>query len=334
MIAESLQSHWSTPSERPEGRAFEQLQTELLAEHGVQARSYFVGDTDRPIHVIEAGSGDPLVFIHGGGGIAANWASLFGHLQHRWRCIAVDRPGHGLSFRVDYRKVPDYRAHAVEFVRRTLDALGLERATLVGNSMGGFFSLVFALAHPERVERLVLVGAPAGIDRWIPPQLRALATPLLGPLLWKTVARPRAQGMRAIHDTLLVADASRLSDAHYACGVAAHRLPGADVAWLSLLRSFVSQRGVRDRCYVRDELPRVTQPVLFVWGDRDAFAPPASGEEACRTMRQAELEVIAGAGHLPWMDEPEKCAEAIARHLPNASVGESRASAPVATPGR
>jgi pimeloyl-ACP methyl ester carboxylesterase len=86
-------------------------------------------------------------------------------MQHSHRCIAVDRPGHGISYRVDYGEVSNFRADAAAFVGRTLDLLGLERATLVANSMGAFFAIVFALAHPERVARLVLVGAPAGIVR-------------------------------------------------------------------------------------------------------------------------------------------------------------------------
>lgn len=292
------------------------LESDLLSECGVAGTSYFIGsDTERPIHVIEAGRGEPLVLLHGGGAQAVEWATLLQHLQRHFRCLAIDRPGHGLSYRIDYRQVPDFRTDAVEFVERTLDLLGLDEAILVGNSMGGFFEIAFALAHPERVKRLVLVGAPAGIDRWVPHQVRMVGTPVIGPLLWKTVARPSERGLRDFYSKVLVADGDKLPRGNIACGAAAHRLPGADVAWLSLLRRFVTLRGVRDACYVRDELPELRVPTLFVWGDRDAFAPPASGEAASRVMPDARLEVIPGAGHLPWIDAPDQCAEAITRYL-------------------
>jgi pimeloyl-ACP methyl ester carboxylesterase len=292
---------------------FEALSGRLFAEHDVAATSRFLGsESGSPIHAIEAGAGHPLVFIHGGGSFSGEWAPLIARLQRRFRCIAVDRPGHGLSYRIDYGDVSDYRADAAAFVARTLDLLGLRRATLVGCSMGGFFAFAFALAHPERVERLVMMGAPAGVDRWVPFTLRLLAMPVLGPALWKTIARPDEGGLRRLYEQLLVADPDKVCDTLIGCAVAMHALPGADVAWLSLLRRFLTLRGVSRRCYLRDEVARLAIPTLFVWGARDAVAPPESGQRLCRTMPAARITIVPDAGHVPWLDAPDICAAAIA----------------------
>jgi pimeloyl-ACP methyl ester carboxylesterase len=300
----------------PEVRRFAAMQSALLRRYDVDATSYHVGaDPSRPIHVLAAGDGPPCVLVQGGGGVAAFWAGLMKELADDFQCLAIDRPGHGLSYGIDYRKVQDYRDDAADFMARALDGLGLDKATLIGNSMGGFFSIAFALAHPERVERLVLVGAPAGIDREIPIPLRMLAQPVIGPLMWKTIARPSERGLLRLHRDLLMADATKLPPEHIACGVAGFRLPGADVAWLTLLRRFVTLRGLDERCWIRDELERLDVPTHFVWGERDAFTSPTVGEEIASAMPRASFHVVPSAGHLPWLDAPGRCGSAIREFL-------------------
>jgi pimeloyl-ACP methyl ester carboxylesterase len=145
---------------------YRELQSEVLDYYQVKATSRFV-DIARPamrVHVLEAGEGEPVVLFHGGDGEGLNWAPLIGTLQHRAHVFAVDRPGFGLSDAFDYSTV-DVRRHASDFTASLLDALGLESATLVGGSMGGFFVLVTAIDRPERVRRLVLSGAAVGVTR-------------------------------------------------------------------------------------------------------------------------------------------------------------------------
>jgi pimeloyl-ACP methyl ester carboxylesterase len=301
-------------SESPERARLAELQRQLLDHIGVAATSYHVdADGDRPVHVLETGSGEPLVLLHGGGAQSTEWAPLLPSLRQRFRCLALDRPGHGLSYPIDYRRVSDMRAHAIEFLTRALDRLGLGRVDIVGNSMGGFFAIALALADPQRVRRLVLIGAPAGMDRPLPTPVRLLSVPVLGPLLWKTVARPTEAGLRRFYAGNLVVDPDKLDPMLIACGAAGHRIPGA--AWVPLVRRFATVRGVRDDCYLRDELPALATETLFLWGDRDIFAPPASGRDACERMPDARLEVVPGAGHLPWLDAPETCTAAIVDFL-------------------
>lgn len=287
----------------------------LFAHHGLTARRRFLGASGaRPIHLVEHGEGDPLLFIHGGLGFGASYAALLAQLPGR-RVFCPDRPGHGLTYPIDYTRVSDYRADAAAFVERVVDELGLERVEIVGNSMGGFFGVAFALAHPQRVRRLHLVGAPAGVDRWIPPMLRVMGTPIVNRVLAAVGGDVTEAKARNIHGKLLVADASSPSDAYYACAAAAMAIPGTDVGRRTMLESALDPGGWRPRYAVREELASLDLPVRFVWGEHDAFAPPSSGEDLARRMPDARLALIEGAGHLPWLDRPVATAEALRAFL-------------------
>ena len=114
--------------------------------------------------VLELGAGPPLLLVHGGGDAAFEWVPILEDLARRHRVLAVDRPGHGLADPFDYDGV-DVLEHAVVFLREILDALELDTVDIAGNSLGGLWSVAFALEHPERVSRLALVGAPPGVTR-------------------------------------------------------------------------------------------------------------------------------------------------------------------------
>jgi pimeloyl-ACP methyl ester carboxylesterase len=291
--------------------AYEQALDRLMQHHTLSARRRFLdADGERPIHLLELGEGEPLVCIHGGLSFGASYAALWAGLGGR-RIVAPDRPGHGLSYRVDYARVPDYRRDAADFVLRVVDALGLERVDLLGNSMGGFFSCAFALAHPERVRRLVLLGAPAGIDRWIPPMLRLLGTPGINRVLTRLMGPMDDAKLRDLHGRILMADPSRASAEYFDCGLAADTIEGHDVAVRTMLESVLTLRGWRERYYLRDAMASLAVPTLFAWGDRDAFAPPSSGRELAARMPDACFELLEDAGHLPWLDQPARTAAVV-----------------------
>ena len=111
----------------------------------------------RRVHVIEAGEGAPVVFLHGSGTSSLSALSLVEHLEGV-RFIAVDRPGYGLSDPVDVPR-ERFREAAVEFIDELVDALGLESFALAGGSMGETWALWYALARPERVRRVALFGS-------------------------------------------------------------------------------------------------------------------------------------------------------------------------------
>ena len=146
----------------PEVDAFKTAQQRLFQKYDTSVRSRYVKLEEPALtaHVIEAGRGDPVLMLHGGGSFACQFAPLIGLLRHEFHLFAADRPGCGLTDKIDYRHIV-LRQHAVDVVTSLLDSLDLPRAALIGNSMGGLWALQFALAKPERVAGLVLLGEPA-----------------------------------------------------------------------------------------------------------------------------------------------------------------------------
>jgi pimeloyl-ACP methyl ester carboxylesterase len=247
-----------------------------------------------------AGAGPPLVLIHGIGDSSATWAPVIGELARRHLVIAPDLLGHGSSAkpRADY----SVAAYA-NGVRDLLGVLGVERATLVGHSLGGGVAMQFAYQFPERTERLVLVGSGgAGPD--VTPVLRAMTLPgaamalhllrLPGARLQVgvVVAALRALGTGLGQDG---ADLLRMVDA----------LPDATAraAFIRTLRAVVDWRGQvvtwLDRCYLTRGMP-----TLLVWGERDAIVPVAHARRAHAAMPGSRLVVFDGAGHFPFHTDP------------------------------
>jgi pimeloyl-ACP methyl ester carboxylesterase len=267
------------------------------------------------VHVLELGRDgtSPVLLIHGGNSVAAGWEPLLSLLQNDLHLYAPDRPGCGLTDKLDYHGVP-FREHALAFIGAVLNELGLQRVSLVGNSMGGYWALLFALAQPERVERLVLVGEPAGSSRHPSFRHRLISTPGLNRLLYATVLRPRRERARQ-HLRMLVAHPERVSEAFLDMAYAAAVLPGAQRAWLSMLEQVNPPgRAPRLTYALEPELARIRCPTLIVWGDHD-FCSPSWGERLCQSIPQAQLKVIPQAGHLVWLDAPQQVGDLLRTFL-------------------
>ena len=249
-----------------------------------------------------AGSGPPVVLVHGIGDSSATWEPVITALARRHLVIAPDLLGHGHSDkpRADY----SVAAYA-NGIRDLLGVLDVERATLVGHSLGGGVAMQFAYQFPERTERLVLVGSGgAGPD--VTPVLRAMTLPgaaiLLG-LLQLPTARLQVDavvGLLRVLGTDLGQDAPdllRMLDA----------LPDATAraAFIRTLRAVVDWRGqvvtMLDRCYLTRGMP-----TLLVWGERDAVVPVAHAHRAHAAMPGSRLEIFAGAGHFPFHTDPTR----------------------------
>ena len=296
---------------------FRQSQNYLLAGNGNTVHSRFV-QIAKPrlrVQVLEGGGGEPVLLLHGGSGMAAQWEPLLSRLASGFHVYAPDRPGCGLTDMFSYRDVP-LREHAVDFVLATMDALGLESANLVGNSMGGYFALVFALAHPERVKRLVTVGEPAGSSASIPPGNRILAIRGLNGLVYATVMKPGASATYEGFKRILVAHPDRLSPGYLDCCTAASEIPGATESWLTLLEDCHITGGRSTLTYsLRPELSRLSMPTLLIWGDKDSFGPPSLAQEMARIIPQGRAQIVPDAGHLAWLDQPETVAGLITGFL-------------------
>jgi pimeloyl-ACP methyl ester carboxylesterase len=251
-------------------------------------------------HVLEAGGGEPLLLLHGGIATACHFAPLIGSLQQQFHVFAADRPGCGLTDKINYRGV-SLREHAVDFVAGVMNGLQLPKAAIVANSLGGYWALLFALAHPERVTKLVLIGEPAG---------SAPMQPIPPP----EPAPNNLENMRAIY-RLRVANGDRLPSELLEEGLASARLPGVSLAWAT----WGEQSKGQLRTYsLRPELKGLRPATLFAWGDKDYNGPPTLGQEMAAMAQHARCEVVPDAGHWAWMDQPERCARLTVEFLKSA----------------
>lgn len=248
------------------------------------------------------GDGPPLLLLHGIGDSSAGWAPLMAALGERFSVIAPDLLGHGASDkpRADY----SVAAYA-NGVRDLLDVLGVERATVVGHSLGGGVAAQTAYQYPQRVERLVLVSS-GGVAREVSPVLRLLSAPyaeLTLPITQVPGASLVAQGLAAVLKRTPLAvgrDADELVRVF-------EGLPSGSArkSFTRTLRSVVDWRGqvvtMLDRCYLAAEMP-----TLLVWGDHDGIIPVEHGRIAHEAMPGSRLEVFADAGHFPHHADPDR----------------------------
>jgi pimeloyl-ACP methyl ester carboxylesterase len=282
---------------------------QLFDLYGIKPESKFVttGGPVKKVHYLEMGVGKPVIMIHGGGSHSGEWVNILKPLSEHYHLYVVDRPGCGLTDPLNYRGV-DYRNSAVDFVRSFMDAAGLARAIFVGNSMGGYFSIRFAFEYPERVVKLVLVGAPAGLNYYVPVQLRLMGWKGINSVLKKTVAKPGISSLTAIHKQILVANIHKLPKEYLYHSSFNHQINGNFDAFSTMLENVLTLKGWRKDLYYGDELHRLKMPVRFIWGSNDAFENPVTGRRKAEAIHDCKFEVVEGAGHCPWLDEPEKCA--------------------------
>src|SRR5829696_794610 len=285
----------------------------LLAGASVDSRHLEVADSGR-VHLLEKGDGPPLVLLHGSGTSAGFFLPLLDAL-HGVRVIAPDRPGVGLSDPIDLHR-DRYRATAVAWLDRLLDTLELDTTTLAGHSGGGLWALWYALAHPDRVERLVLLDPPALPGTRCPLPMRLVATPGLGELLSRLAPPSRGSVLRLasfLGEKATIAAHPDLVDLLVALG----RDPVADRAATTEYRvlvsplALVSPSGFRHRARLGPgELGQLAAPTLLVWGEHDPLGGAAVARTVAGLIPHARLEVLP-TGHVPWLGQPGPTAAAI-----------------------
>lgn len=273
----------------------------VLARASARSRRVEVGTSGRA-HLLEKGAGPPVVLLPGGGSVASFFLPLLNELQGI-RAIAPDRPGQGLSDPIDL--APErFRQNAVAWLDDLLDALELDTAALVGHSGGAVWALWYALAHPDRVDRLMLIGAPALPKTRCPLPHRLIAIPGLGGLLSRLMPPSPASLLRFA--SLMGVDLSGHPDL-VDLWVATSRDPIADRAHKAELRllispvALLSRSGWRGRsCIRRGELRQLATPTLLAWGEHDPLYEFPAARAVTELITHARLEVLAG-GHLPWI---------------------------------
>jgi pimeloyl-ACP methyl ester carboxylesterase len=264
-----------------------------------------------------AGSGPPVVLIHGMLNSSRHWQGVAERLAEDYTVIAPDLIGHGDSAapRGDY----SLGAHAAS-IRDLLAAIGVDRATIVGHSLGGGVAMQFFYQFPQRVERLVLISS-GGLGREVGPMLRLAALPgmslalsltihpkLLG-ALWALGRRLRERGIGTGVYLQAIARALRPLET-----------PGARQAFLHTLRAVIDVRGQRvaatDRLGLLEAIP-----TLIVWGERDNTIPLAHGRLAHEAIANSRFATLPGVAHFPHLEDPDGLAVALREFIAASDPG-------------
>ncbi len=244
------------------------------------------------LHVRDSGPRDAptLVLMHGLGASLHTWEPWARALEDSFRVVRFDFPGHGLS---GADPAGDYRdARTLQLVQALLDSLHIARATLVGNSMGGRIAWSFAAAHPERVEKLVLISPDGFASPGFAYDQPAEVPAVLGVMRW---VLPRA--LLAANMAPAYANPARLTDSLVTRYHDLMRAPGNRQALLDRMRQVM----------LRDPVPRlrsITAPTLLVWGTQDQMIPPANANDYLAALPQAQLVRLPGLGHVPFEESP------------------------------
>jgi pimeloyl-ACP methyl ester carboxylesterase len=254
-----------------------------------------------------AGAGPTLVLIHGITNSSQSWEPAMRLLARDFDVIAPDLPGHGESDR--QRGDHSLGGHAC-VMRDLLHVLGVERATVVGHSLGGGVAMQFAYQFPDMVERLVLVGS-GGLGREVSPLIRSAALPFAEQVLPLLTARPLIEAGTVVASLIGRLGFKPGADlAEVSRGVASLGDTERRAAFVRTVRSVISPLGQRvtatDRLYLAADLP-----TLIVWGDRDPIIPVEHGRAAHALLPSSRLEIFEGAGHFPQLDDPFRFAELV-----------------------
>jgi pimeloyl-ACP methyl ester carboxylesterase len=251
-----------------------------------------------------------LLLVHGMAGSSETWRSVAPALGKSFTVIAPDLLGHGASAKPRH----DYSLGAfASGLRDLMVALGVERATIVGQSLGGGVAMQFAYQFPERCERLVLVNS-GGLGTEVSWMLRLLTLPgldLVMPVLFPGFARDAGNavwrfvgglGVRAPHLEEEWRSYASLTD------------PETRQAFVKTLRSVVDFGGqsvsAHDRLYLAEHLP-----TLIVWGEEDRIIPVAHGRATHEAIPGSELVVFDACGHFPHVEEPMRFVEVLTDFL-------------------
>ena len=270
-----------------------------------------------------AGEGPPLVLLHGIGTSSLEWNRSMTLLARGGRSVyAPDllQPERGRD-RAGYS--PSSLAY---FAGEFMDALGIERAAVVGNSLGGLVALRFALSYPSRVSALGLVDS-AGLGREVSPALASATLPVLGEAAIYWTKTPLGASQRPLGRTPLLFTVPALAPAEWLAEQARlGRARGFMETTLTALRSHVGPGGQRGSEILLDELPRLEVPTLVVWGASDKVLPLRHAHDAVARLRHGTLEILPGCGHLPHVECPERFAEALSRFLDGTALEVSQAA--------
>jgi len=247
------------------------------------------------IQYVEAGSGPTVILLHGLGGSSQVWQFNIGPLAEKYHVVVPDQIGFGKSDKplVNYR-IRTY----VDFLDQFCKQLKIERATLVGNSMGGWIAAMFTASFPDRVEKLVLEDA-AG---YAPPKDFDTR------VYWGLNPTTR-EGMKVLVAKVFYSKAFQ-TDAAVDQSIAARLAAGDGYTINSITESII-----RGEDFLDDIVKTIKRPTLIIWGRQDGLVPLAEGERFNKDIAGSKMFVIDQCGHVPNIEKPGEFNAAVLKFL-------------------
>ena len=247
------------------------------------------------IQYVEAGSGPTVILLHGLGGSSVVWNFNIGPLAEKFHVVVPDQIGFGKSDKplVNYR-IRTY----VDFLDQFCKQLKIERATLVGNSMGGWIAAMYAASFPDRVDKLVLVDAagyapPKDVDTRaffsLNPTTRAETKILLSKVFYNKAFQTDAAIDQAIATRMAAGDGYTIKS--------------------------ITESIIRGEDFLDDVVKTIKQPTLIIWGRQDGLVPLANGERFNKDIAGSKMVVIDECGHIPNTEKPGEFNAALLKFL-------------------
>ena len=271
------------------------------------------------VRVQELGQGPSVVFVHGGSNSGTSWAQLAAQLSG-FRCVMLDRPGCGLSDPLDARfdDVKALGTFAEALIVDVLDAMHIDKAHVVATSFGGYVALRTAAAHPKRIGRMMQLGWTIGAPTaGFPLVMRITGVPALAWLM--TAVPPNERMVRMVLRSVglrQALDAGRISQELIDAYVALLRDTDTMRNEIKAGPRIIKLWGMNNSVLLpKSLLASIPTPVYFLWGQEDPFGGEDIAREFVKAVPNCELEIMPGAGHAVWLDDPVGAAKTTARWL-------------------
>ncbi len=247
-----------------------------------------------PANAIEIGAGPPLLFVHGLSGCWQNWLENIPHFARTHRVVAVDLPGFGASpMPRGEISIPGY----ARFLEGVCDALSIDAAAVVGNSMGGHIASELAIASPQRVERLMLVSAAGITAEHLHRDSIMAGGRIVAAIATQSVARhewyARRPGLRRVALSFVVRHPERLT------APLAHELMSGSgkPGFLPALEAVMTHR-------ISERLPQIACPTFVVWGEDDRVIPVRDARRFAKLIPNVRVEILPDTGHVAMLERP------------------------------
>ncbi len=287
-------------------------ETRLWQHYGFVPRERFV-EIARPrarLRVLESGAGAPVLFLHGTVG-PGSWPSLVAGMPGV-RSLVLDRPGWGLSTPVEFPR-RGYRAYVADLLAALLDSLEVERVHVVGASIGDLWALSLAEHHPDRVGRVALLGGgPLAPTVGVPTFIRLVTSPIGAVIVRLPVNADRVRSILRASGHGPSLDAGRIPEPFIGWRVANDTDTSAMRHERAMARRVVDGSAYRaGLTFADEELRAIDAPVLLVYGTADPTGDADTWRAFTTALPNGSLELIEGAGHMPWFDEPARIAAVV-----------------------